>query len=208
LFLASAALWAQIDFINFVVPSTSPNACQVTIIASTFFDQAARITIGGFLLWSIGHAKKTPVENSGLCALMGIRTVMGVIFVAYARPQFAPVCVARSDLLAASITVMVLDVIIIGVLVIRAFTLGLLEIIREVRSSTKQEQCKALLYCTAGLFLWILVRVEFPSKLLSLWNYMLISYQTSSAMMVGMPSIALLLRTALPAIGLMILVCE
>ena len=38
---------------------------------------------------------------------------MGVIFVAYARPQFAPVCVARSDLLAASITVMVLDMIII-----------------------------------------------------------------------------------------------
>jgi hypothetical protein len=159
LFLISSALWAQVDFINFAVPSTSPNACQVTIIASTFFDQAARVLIGGFLLWSVGHVKKTPVENSGLCALMGIRTVVGVIFVAYARPQFAPVCVARSDLLAASVAVMVLDMIIVGVVAIRVFTLGLLDVIREVRSSTKQEQSKALVYCGAGLFLWSLVRV-------------------------------------------------
>jgi hypothetical protein len=170
LFLTSSALWAQVDFINFAVPSTKPNTCQVTIIASTFFDQAARIIIGGFLLWSVGHVKKTPVENSGLCALMGIRTVMGVIFVAYARPQFAPVCVARSDLLPASVTVMVLDMIIVGVLAIRVFTLGLLDVIREARSSTRQEQSKALVYCTVGLFLWTLVRVKFPSKVLSLSN--------------------------------------
>jgi len=107
----------------------------------------------------VGHVKKTPVENSGLCALMGIRTVAGVIFVAYARPQFAPVCVARSDLLAASVAVMVLDMIIVGVVAIRVFTLGLLDVIREARSSTKQVQSKALVYCGAGLFLWSLVRV-------------------------------------------------
>jgi hypothetical protein len=133
---------------------------------------------------------------------------MGIIFVAYARPQFAPVCVARSDMLAASVTVMVLDMIIVGVLAIRVFTLGLLDAIREVRSSTKQEQSKALVFCITGLFLWTLVRVEFPSKVLSLWNYTLIPGQTSVAMMLGMPSIILLLRTALPAIGLMILVCK
>jgi hypothetical protein len=136
----------------------------VTIIASTFFDQAARVIIGGFLLWSVGHVKKTPVENSGLCALMGIRIVMGAIFVGYARPQFAPVCVARSDFLPASVAVMVLDMIIVGVVAIRVFTLGLLDVIREVRSSTKQEQSKALVYCTGGLLLWMLVRIEFPAK--------------------------------------------
>ncbi len=166
LFLTSTALWAQVDFINFAIPSTSPNACQVTIIASTAFDQAARTLIGGFLLWSVGHVKKTPVESSGLCALMGIRTIMGVIFVVYARPQFAPVCVARSDMLAVSVTVMVLDMIIIGVLAIRVFTSGLLNVVKEVRSRTKREQSRAFIYCTAGLFLWTLVCLEFPSKVL------------------------------------------
>lgn len=208
MFLTSSALWAQVDFINFAVPSTSPNACQVTIIASTFLDQTGRVIIGGFLLWSVGHAKKTPVESSGLCALMGIRTVVGGIFVAYARPQFAPVCVARSDMLAISVAVMALDMIIVGVLAIRVFTLGLFNIIREARSSTKQEQSKALVFCTSGLLLWTLVRVKFPSKMLPFWSHTLISCQASAAMMVGMPSIALLLRTALPAIALMILVCK
>jgi hypothetical protein len=159
-----------------VVPSTSPNACQVTLIVSTFFDQAARVIISGFLLWSVGHVKKTPVENSGLSALMGLRTVMGVIFVAYARPQFAPVCVARSDMLAASITVMVLDFIIIGILAIRAFTMGLLDVIRDIHSSTKQEQSRALVYCIAGLFFWTSVTIENPLHVACLWNNILISY--------------------------------
>jgi hypothetical protein len=140
------------------------NACQVTILASTFFDQAARIIIDGFLLWSVGHVKKTPAESSGLCALMGVRTVAGVIFVAYARPQFVPVCVARSDLLAVSVAVMVLDMIVIGIVAIRTFTLGFWNVLREVRSSTEKEQNKALIYCTGALFLWTLVRGRSLSK--------------------------------------------
>jgi hypothetical protein len=91
---------------------------------------------------------------------MGIRIVMAGIFTAYARPQFAPVCVVRMDMPAISVVVMALDMIIIGVLVIRLFTLGLFDSIREVRSSTKQEQSKALVYCTAGLCLWTLVCLE------------------------------------------------
>jgi hypothetical protein len=157
LFLTFSALWAQVDFVNFAVPATSPTGCQVTVIASTLFDQAARVTIGAFLLWSVGHAKKTVAETYGLGTLMGIRVVMGGIFVAYARPQFAPVCVARMDMPAVSVVVMALDMIIIGVLVIRLFTLGLFDAIKEVRSSTKQEQSRALVYCTTGLCLWTLV---------------------------------------------------
>lgn len=159
LFLTFSALWALVDFVNFAVPATSPMGCQVTIIASTLFDQAARVTIGGFLLWSVGHAKKTVVETYGLGTLMGIRIVIGGIFVAFVRPQFAPVCVAQMDMPAVSVVVMVLDMIVIGVLVIRLFTLGLFDAIREVHSSTKQEQSKALVYCVTGFCLWTLVRL-------------------------------------------------
>ncbi len=173
LFLTSAAMWAQVDFTNFVVPDTSPIACQAMVMVSTLFDQAARVTIGGFLLWSVGHVTKSSTESYGLGALMGFRVMAGGIFVATARPQFAPVCVARYALLPSSVTVMALDMIIIGVLVIRAFTLGLLESIREVRSSTKQEQSKALVYCILGFFIWQLVRFFNLAKVNSCGEYTL-----------------------------------
>jgi hypothetical protein len=123
-------------------------------------DQAARTIIGGFLLWSVGHVRKSKSETYGLSALVGIRALLGLIFLGYTRPQFTPVCVARSDMLSVSVIVIALDVIVTGILTIRIFTLGLLETIREVRSTTKREQSKALVYCTAGFFLWTIVRTR------------------------------------------------
>jgi hypothetical protein len=159
-FISSALLWAQFDFVNFVVPATSPNICQVTLIVSTLFDQVARVSIGGFLLWSVGHATKSSAERYGLGALLGLRVVAGGVFIAFTRPQFAPICVARSSLLPASITVLALDAIIIGTITIRVFTLGLLKSAREVIPSTMQEQSKSLLFCTLGFVIWTGVRIR------------------------------------------------
>ena len=157
LFLIFATLWAQINLINFMIPFPNVTACQATVIASAFFDQAARVIIGGFLLWSIGHVSKSPAETYGLGALMGMRIVAAVVFVGFTRPQFGPLCVARSIILPPPIAVLAVDTIIVGVLVIRVFTLGLLEVIRDGQPSTKKEQSKAFVYCIGGLLIWTLV---------------------------------------------------
>lgn len=145
------------DFANFLIPATSSNICQGTVIASTLFDQVARVSIGGFLLWSVAHTTKSSAERYLLGALLGLRAVAGGIFTGFARPQFAPVCVAQSDFLPASITVLGIDAIAIGIVVIRIFTLGLHQDVRNVRSSTGQVQSKSLIFVTAGFTIWTLV---------------------------------------------------
>ena len=59
LFLLFAALWAQLDFLNLLLPVTSTIACQATLIFSTLFDQLARVGMEQFLLWSVGHGTKS-----------------------------------------------------------------------------------------------------------------------------------------------------
>lgn len=135
-------------------PAGKLNICQITIVASSTFDQVARVSIGGFLLWSVGHTAKSSAEKYGLGALLGIRALAGGFFVAFTRPQFKPVCLARSSLLPASITVLALDGIVIGILTIRVFTLGLLKASREPIPSTNKTQSKSLMLCTLGFVFW------------------------------------------------------
>jgi hypothetical protein len=140
--------------LSFVIPVSSQNLCQGTIIASTLFDQLARVTIVGFLLWSVAHVSKSPAERYLLGALLGIRVLAGGAFTAFVRPQFAPVCIARSDALAPSITVLGLDAVAIGITLIRIFTLGLHRDMQDVRLITKQVQSKALILSTVGFAIW------------------------------------------------------
>jgi hypothetical protein len=85
---------------------------------------------------------------------MGMRIGAGGIFVAYTRPSYAPVCIAQSNSLPASIAVIGFDGMVIGVLVVRLLTLRMFEDVREIRPSTKQEQSKAFIFCTAALLVW------------------------------------------------------
>jgi hypothetical protein len=153
-FLIFTGSWVLVDFANFSVPLTRPDICQVTVSISTTLDQLARITIDSFLLWSIGHGTKSSTEKYILGALMGMRIGAGGIFVAYTRPSYAPVCIAQSNSLPASMAVVGFDGIIVGVLVVRLLILRMFEDIREIRPSTKQEQSKALISCTAALSVW------------------------------------------------------
>ena len=207
-FLTLSALWAQVDFVSFAIPSESSTACQFTVIVSTLSDQAARIAIGGFLLWSVGHLTKSRAESYALAALVATRVVVGAIFVGFARPQFAPLCLAQSSMLPASVTVMIVDFIILGVLTVRVFTLGLLAALRDSSSSMRQDQSRGLVYCIGGFFLWTLVsKRNTKGETYYLKKDALTYEKASSTMLVGTPSIVLLLRTALPAAGLMVLVC-
>ena len=154
LFLLFGALWAQIDFVNLLLPVTATTACQVTLVFSTMFDQLARVVMEQFLLWSVGHGTKLTAERLVLQVVLLFRLIAGGLLVGFTRPDFAPACVARTSVLPVAIVVLVLDVIIIGVLVIRALSLGMFGDLREKDSSPRQEQSKALIISIAGFTVW------------------------------------------------------
>jgi hypothetical protein len=85
---------------------------------------------------------------------MGTRVVAGAVFVGFTRPQFAPLCVARSDSIPVTALILALDGIIISMIAIRIVMLGLLNDFRAGAPKTKQEQSKALVYCAAGFTFW------------------------------------------------------
>jgi hypothetical protein len=160
LFLFFAALWAQIDFLNLIIPSTAPTACQATLVFSTMSDQLARVGMEQFLLWSVGHGTKATAERLILQAILGVRLVAGGLLVGFTRPDFAPVCVARTSLMPISILVITLDFVIIGVLFIRALALGMFRDLPDKRSSTLQEQSKALTLTIVGFTVWTGVSLD------------------------------------------------
>jgi hypothetical protein len=185
LFLLFAALWAQIDFVNLLLPVTSTTACQVTLVFSTMLDQLARVVMEQFLLWSVGHGTKLTAERMVLQVVLLLRLIAGGLLVGFTRPEFAPACVARTSVLPVAIVILVLDVIIIGVLIIRALSLGMFQDLREGDSCPRQEQSRALIISIAGFTVWT---------------------GTSVAMILGIPTILLTIRTVLPSNGLLILV--
>ncbi|RFU27583.1 hypothetical protein B7463_g8751, partial [Scytalidium lignicola] len=117
----------------------------------------------------------------GLQAVVALRFVAGIIFVAFTRPQFAPTCVARTSVLPISIVTIGLDAVILGGLLVRA----LYQSLRKDPSSDKESGSWGLLLSVMGLTVWM---------------------GTSIPMVLGVHSIILLFRTTIPAIGLLLLV--
>lgn len=153
LFLFFGGMWALVDFLNLLIPITSPTACQVTLVFSTAFDQLARVGIEQFLLWSLRSDSKVTIAELIAQAILSLRFVTGGLLVGFTRPQFAPVCVARTSLLPISIIVLVLDLILFGVFLIRALSSGM---IGELHGSSgvTAEVNKGLVWSILGLLLW------------------------------------------------------
>lgn len=82
------------------------------------------------------------------------RLIAGGLLVGFTRPDFAPACVATTSILPIAIVVLVLDMIIIGVLIIRALSLGMFSDLREKNASARQEQSRALIISIAGFTVW------------------------------------------------------
>lgn len=139
---------------NLLISNKSSKACQATLAFSTMSDQLARVGLEQFLLWSVGNGTKITAERLIMQAILGLRIIAGALLVGFTRPEFAPVCVARTSLLPISIVVIALDFIIIGVLVIRALSYGMFRDLRESRSSTHREQSRALILIVGGLLVW------------------------------------------------------
>ncbi|TVY48580.1 hypothetical protein LOCC1_G002658 [Lachnellula occidentalis] len=185
LFLLFAALWAQFSFFNLMIPSTAAGACQALLVFTTMFDQLARVGVEQFLLWAIGQGTKSTVQQMILQGMLGARLIAGGLLVGFTRPDFAPVCVARTSVLPASIVVLTLDVIIMGVLLIRASSLGMFSELGNTKLGTRREQSRAVIFSIAGFTAWT---------------------GTSVPMILGIQTMILILRTTLPSMGLLVLV--
>ncbi|THV55557.1 hypothetical protein BGAL_0006g00090 [Botrytis galanthina] len=181
LFLLFSVLWAQIGFLELLMPTTGTGVCQVGLIFTTGFDQLARVAIEQFLLWSIGHGMKITVIRAILQGLLVVRLIVGGVLVGITRPQFSPTCVAETSIIPVAIVVLVMDLIIVGALLVQAGSLGMFGDRREDR----KVQSRALLLIIAGFAVWTV---------------------TSVPMILGIPSIILIVRTVVPANGLLVLV--
>ncbi|KAH0423152.1 hypothetical protein CcaCcLH18_12384 [Colletotrichum camelliae] len=182
-FLASAALWAQIDFAALTIDPTAISGCQVAVIFTTIFDQLARFAIEQYLLWAINSNAKAPAGAIIPQAVIGTRFVLGAVFVGFQKPQIATVCVSKTDVLPIGVVIMVTDFLIIGMLAFRASSLGL---IAEAKSGQAGAQGKkAVLWIMGGHAAWT---------------------AGSIPMLLGSESIELIFRTALPATALSLLV--
>ncbi|CAD6448216.1 e6dfdb4e-c340-4126-b299-fb6952bf947f [Sclerotinia trifoliorum] len=181
LFLLFSVLWAQIDFLELLMPTTGTGTCQAGLIFTTSFDQSARVALEQFLLWSIGHGTKITAIRAILQGLLGTRLIVGGILAGVTRPQFAPTCVATTSILPVAIVVLVMDLIIVGALLVQAGSLGMFRDSREERKL----QNRALLLVIAGFAIWTV---------------------TSVPMLLGIPSIDLIARTVVPANGLLVLI--
>jgi hypothetical protein len=159
LFLLFAALWAQISFLNLLIIASHPTICQATLIFSTAFDQFARFTLEQFLLWSVGQGTRANAGRLILQAILGIRLIAGGILVGFTRPDFAPVCIARTSVEPVGIVVIVLDFVLIGMLLVRSVSLGMFRDMKDSRSSTRG-QSKGLIFTIVGFTVWTAVGSE------------------------------------------------
>ncbi|KAK6211059.1 hypothetical protein QIS74_10323 [Colletotrichum tabaci] len=173
-FLVSSALWAQIDFAALTIDPTSISGCQIAVIFTSIFDQLARFALEQFLLWVINANAAVPVGTMVYQAVLGVRFVLGAVFVGFQKAQIATVCVARNDVLAIGAVVMVTDFAVVGMLAFRANSIDI----------TTVQIKKATMWTVGALGLWT---------------------ATSIPLLLGIDTIELLFRTALPATGLSIL---
>ncbi|KAJ0165694.1 hypothetical protein CTA2_10321 [Colletotrichum tanaceti] len=173
-FLISSSLWALTDFAALTIDPTSTSGCQIAVIFTSIFDQLARVALEQFLLWVINANAAAPVGTMLYQAALGVRFVLGAVFVGFQKAQIATVCVARNDGLAIGAIVMVTDFAVVAMLAFRANSIGI----------TTVQSNKAIMWTVGALGLWT---------------------ATSIPLLLGIDTIELLFRTALPAVGLSIL---
>ncbi|KAL9942114.1 hypothetical protein ACHAP6_009010 [Verticillium nonalfalfae] len=181
-FLAGAALWAQIDFIATLIDPSSSLGCQVAVTFASSFDQIARLALEQYLLWAINSGLKPSSDTFIPQALLVIRLLVGVVFVAFQRTQVLPVCQPSNNMTAIGIAVGATDAVILALFVLRAFKTGLVRDYREKRPG--HQRARAVLMLLVGLALWT---------------------GASVPLFLGIPTIDIIWRTALPAAALSLL---
>ncbi|KAI9811969.1 MAG: hypothetical protein M1832_000633 [Thelocarpon impressellum] len=183
LFLLFASLWAKLTFLDFAMPSK--RACQATTVFSTLADQTARSAAAAVMLGVAGDPTRSARGRYLVGGLVAARFVVGCIFVAFIRPQFAPICVATASSVALGGVVIGVDAVIMAFVVVRAVRQGAWEGAWKRPSTTRKEQSKAMICFVSGYALW---------------------FATSIPLLLGLPAFPLFVRAAVPCIGLYVLI--
>ncbi|KAI0155182.1 hypothetical protein GGR57DRAFT_91539 [Xylariaceae sp. FL1272] len=183
LFLLSSSLWALVEFLSTLINPSAGSVCQVAVVFSSLFDQFGRVFIEQYLAWAVQKGDVKSVLTLVPQILVWGRLLVGIAFVAVTRPGFNPTCVPMSSVRAVSVTAVGLDAVIIGMLSIRAFTKGPAKTTSTSTSTSLQTMTVRLV--SVGLAVWM---------------------GTSVTLQLGLESLDLFYKTALPGIGLTLLV--
>jgi hypothetical protein len=155
IFLFSAASWAQVGFITTLIDPAAENSCQIAIVFTTMFDQLARYSIEQHSLWVINDGAQASTAQIIPQVVLGVRFVLGAVFVGLSRPQFNSACVPTSSLLALAITLVAVDAVIVTILAARAISVGLIKKMQD--GGRDSARSKAVVATLIGLTIWMAV---------------------------------------------------
>ncbi|KUI53442.1 hypothetical protein VP1G_00836 [Cytospora mali] len=185
IFLLSAALWAQIDFITILIGSAGASSCQLGVIFTTVFDQLARYSIEQHLLWVINAGTEIGAGQYIPQGLLAGRLILGGVFVGFSRHQLDTVCAPVSSILALAIAVVAVDAAAVAILATRAASVGIFKRMKE--GGQHSARGKAVFAMLIGLAVWL---------------------ATSVVMLLGIPTIDYIFRSTVPAGGLIVLISK
>ncbi|KAI0506036.1 hypothetical protein F5B22DRAFT_481031 [Xylaria bambusicola] len=183
LFFLSSSTWALVEFLSTLIDPSAVTTCQVAVVFSSLFDQFGRVFVEQYLVWAVPKGDAKTVFSLIPQILVFGRFFVAIAFTAVTRPQFKPTCAPISSVQGVSITAIALDGSIIGLLLIQSFSRGVAT--KAPGSNPITLKHKAARLIVVGVALW--------------WG-------TSVASLLGLESIDLFYKIALPGIGLTVLV--
>lgn len=183
LFVLFATMWTKLIFLNFAMPS--PRACQGTTVLSTLADQLTRTMAAVLLLEVVGNSSRSKGNQYAIGAVIATRLVLGIIFAAFTRPQFAPICLARSSQIGMAVLIVMVDGILLAIVTTCNVWHGAWREAWVMPTTTRREQTKAMVFLTVGYALW---------------------FVTSIPMLLGVAIVPLFVRVAVPCFGLYLLI--
>lgn len=155
LFLLSAGLWAQIDFITTLIDTSAAGSCQLGVIFTNIFDQLARYLIEQHVLWVIGAGTAATIAQYVATALLVGRFVLGAVFVGLSKSEFNTVCVSVTSNLIIGVVVVALDAVIVATLLVRAISVGVFT--KMQNGGQDSARGKAIIAILIGFSLWTAV---------------------------------------------------
>ncbi|KAI1737421.1 hypothetical protein F4680DRAFT_213812 [Xylaria scruposa] len=181
LFLLTASLWALVEFLATLIEPSATSTCQVAVVFSSLFDQLGRVFVEQYLAWAVPKGDTKTIFSLVPQILVFGRLFVGIAFTAVTRTQFKPTCAPISSIRAVSITTIALDAVIIGLLSVQAFASGS----KTSSSRSTAPRTGTVRLVVVGVAVW--------------WG-------ASVTSLLGLDTVDLFYRTALPGIGLTILV--
>ncbi|KAI2633458.1 hypothetical protein GGS21DRAFT_136106 [Xylaria nigripes] len=183
LFLFTSSLWALVEFLATLVDPRATSTCRVAVAFSSLFDQFGRVLVELFLAWSVpkGNAKAiwSVIPQILICG----RLLIGIPFAATTQARFNPTCVSEPNIRGLAIAIIVLDAVIISLVSVYAFPSYIAK--KAVKSDSTIPRARTARWVLVGVVVW---------------------WVTSVPSLLGLGSMDLFYRTALPAIGLTVLV--